>query len=62
MPHINFGEVMWNSARTLAYFMLSKFHKSLTVDLVQIWVMPINVPGAIRNLLDLLLATSANQS
>lgn len=48
MLHINFGEAMWKRARNLAYFMLSKFHKSLIFNLVQIWVMPINVPGAVR--------------
>lgn len=62
MLHINFREAMWKRARNLAYFILSKFHKSLIFSLVQIWVMSINVPGAIRNILDLLLATSANQS
>lgn len=44
-----------------AYFILSKFHKSLIFSLVQIWVITIHVPGAVRNLSDLLLATSANQ-
>lgn len=62
MPHINFS-VMWKRARNLAYFLLSKFHKPLIFSLVQIWVTPINVPvRAVRNLLDLLLVTSANQS
>lgn len=60
--HISFGGDDVEVGQDPGLFILSKFHKSLIFCLVQIWVMSINVSGAVRNLLGLLLALSANQS
>lgn len=42
MVHINFREAVWKRSNNLAYFILTKFHKSLIFSLVQICIMPIN--------------------